>query len=162
MTKLIILRGNSGTGKSSTAKLLRDQAKTKTALIEQDYLRRTVLKEKEVEDGDNITLIKQTVEFAAVRNYNVILEGILAAKRYKPMLEELIDQFDEFYAYYFDISLEETLRRHENKPNADEFREKLRDWYVQGDTLGVVGEKVIDETYSQEKIVAMISSDTGL
>lgn len=51
-SKLIVLRGNSGSGKSTTAKMLRDAAiakgtKTKIAIIEQDYLRRYILKEKE-------------------------------------------------------------------------------------------------------------------
>lgn len=85
--KLVVLRGNSGSGKSTVAKALREQGKTKIAIVEQDYLRRFILKEKETEGTNNIDLIQQTVEFALSRGYNVILEGILYFPRYGEMLK---------------------------------------------------------------------------
>lgn len=43
----------------------------------------------------------------------MIVEGILANVRYRDMLLELIQQFEQYcYAYYFDVSFEETLSRH--------------------------------------------------
>lgn len=88
--RLIILRGNSGSGKTTVAKKLRDASQKKIAIVEQDYLRRIVLKEKEVENGNNIDLIRQTVEFALEKQFNVILEGILDASRYGQMVKELL------------------------------------------------------------------------
>ena len=115
MSKLIILRGNSGCGKSSTARLLRERLGSQIAWVEQDYLRRIVLKEKESEGARNIELIRQTVEFCLSTGQNVVLEGILNASRYKPMLKELLVKWPDHYVYYFEVSLEETVRRHASK-----------------------------------------------
>ena len=54
----------------------------------------------------------------------VILEGILNSHRYGEMLKELIRYFDEnAFAYYFDLSLEETIRRHNTRDKRHEFGE---------------------------------------
>ena len=89
MKSLIIIRGNSGSGKSTIAKSIREKAgkNKKIAIIEQDYFRRFILKEKEQESENNIELIKMNVLFAFRKGYDVILEGILFSKRYKSMLE---------------------------------------------------------------------------
>jgi predicted kinase len=165
---LLVLRGNSGSGKSTTAKLLRETAirkgsKKKIALIEQDYLRRIVLKERESEGTDNIDLIFQTVSFALERGYIVILEGILYSERYKNMLSSLNNLSSKNHYFYFNVTLEETLRRHQSKQNAHEFGEKeMREWYKPHDTLGFKNEKVIEQGMSQRQIIDVILNDTGL
>jgi ABC-type glutathione transport system ATPase component len=165
---LIVIRGNSGSGKSTTAKLLRDVAiergsKRKIALVEQDYLRRIVLKEKETEGTNNIDLIFQTVTFALQHDYDVILEGIFYSERYRPMLQELFDAEPSHYLYYFDVSLEETLKRHTLKPDAHEFGEKqMREWYRDKDLLGFSNEKVLKQSLDQQQIVDKILAETGL
>lgn len=163
MPKLIILRGNSGCGKSSTARLLREKLGSSIAWVEQDYLRRIVLKEKEVENGHNIVLIYQTVDFALTNNYHVVLEGILNAARYKPMIDRLLLKWPEHYLYYFDVSFEETLRRHQSKPNAHEFGEpEMKEWYTDHDVLGVERETIIHQTLTQAEIIHRILEDTAL
>ncbi len=163
--KLIILRGNSGSGKSTVARALRDQRthKSKIALVEQDYLRRIVLKEKETEDGDNISLIKQTVEFALSHGYDVILEGIFYSKRYRSMTNELLNSAPNNFVYYFDISFEETLHRHQSKSVSDEFGEKeMRSWFKDKDLLGVENEYIIGESSSFSDTVSHILGETML
>ncbi len=160
---LIILRGNSGSGKSSVAKILREKIGGKTALVEQDYLRRIILKQKEKTDGDDVELIKLNVKFALRHGYNVILEGILYSGRYKKMLRQLIKLCPNHSIYYFDISLEETLKRHVTKPNSDEFGEKeLREWYKAKDVLGFKGEKIIPEKYTMLTTINEIIRDKGI
>lgn len=162
-SKLIILRGNSGSGKSTVAKKLRETSARKIALVEQDNIRRTILKEKETDDGANIALIAQIVEFALGRGYDVILEGILNFHRYGRMLERLRGRCSEAHVYYFDISLEETLRRHATKPCAHEFGEKeMREWYTHRDLTHFQGEKIISEDFSLEQTVGMIMESAGL
>lgn len=163
-TKLIILRGPSGSGKSTVAKEVRARAQTKTALIEQDYLRRIVLKEKEVADGANIELIFTVAKLALEHGYNVILEGILSKKRYATMIEQLLKIHPKNnHIYYFDISFEETLKRHITKPNSHEFGEKeMRDWYTPKDLLGVRSEQIIPETFGLEQTIEKILKDSGL
>lgn len=162
-SKLVVLRGNSGSGKSTVAKALREKGHTNIAIVEQDYLRRFVLKEKETEGINNIALIQQTVEFALSRDYNVILEGILYFPRYGKLLKKLVNKCPDNYFYYFDISFEETLKRHITKPNAHEFGEKeMREWYKPNQHTGFENEKTIPESYSIEKAVDKILSETGL
>lgn len=50
MRKLIILRGNSGSGKTTVAKELQNRFGKNTMLISQDVIRRDMLK---VKDGEN-------------------------------------------------------------------------------------------------------------
>ena len=56
-TRLVVLRGNSGSGKSTTARTLRERLGRGTAWVEQDHLRRILLRERDVPGGVNIGLI---------------------------------------------------------------------------------------------------------
>jgi adenylate kinase family enzyme len=158
-SKLVVLRGNSGSGKSTIANALREQGKTKIAIVAQDYLRRFILKEKENEGTNNVDLIQQTVEFALERGYNVILEGILYFPRYGEMLQKLVDQCPNNYFYYFDVSFDETLKRHSTKPNAHEFGEKeMKEWYKPNQRTGFDSEKTIPESFTVDEAVEKILS----
>lgn len=163
-SKLIIIRGNSGSGKSSIARELRLKMGYATALIEQDYIRRTLLREKDRPNQPNIKLIDLTVRFALDQGYHVILEGILPKKHYGDMLLKLLaDHMSEAHLYYLDVSLEETLRRHKTKPNAHEFGEaEMRQWYLPSDTLGYEEERIISEVSSFEQTLDRIYKDTSL
>ncbi len=161
MKKLIIIRGNSGSGKSTIARAIQEELRgmQKVALIEQDYLRRVILKEKESEGSDNIDLIENTAKFAIDRGYLVVLEGILVKKRYHTMLQRLREYADVSRTYYFDLSFEETLRRHQGKVNTHDFGEnEMRGWWTQGDVLG--GDDIlIGEEMSKQQITDKIISD---
>ncbi len=159
--QLIILRGNSGSGKSSVARALRERMGYGTAIVEQDYIRRTLLREHDRPNQPNIELIRLNVEFALSHGYDVILEGILPEKHYGEMLRTLVsDHNGKSLVYYFDISLEETFRRHWTKPNSQDFgEEKMRSWYVDKDVLGISGEKIIPENSEFDDTVATILED---
>lgn len=162
MSTLIIIRGNSGSGKSTVAKLVRDGLAGKVAFVEQDYIRRVILREKERGSIDNIVLIKQTVQFALKQNYIVILEGILNMSRYGDMLKEVRCFADKNYSYYIDVSLEETLARHKTKSNAHEFgEEQIREWYKEKDLGGFKEEVTIKETSSIKDSVKIITNNVG-
>lgn len=162
--KLIILRGNSGSGKTTVAKRLREEgANAKIAIVEQDYLRRIILKEKEKTNGDNIALIEQTVLFALKHNYDVILEGILSFPKYEAMVKRLISKSTSSFSFYFDISFAETLRRHRFKPNSHEFgEEEMMEWYRSDQSGRIEREIIIPETCSLKETVDMILSETQL
>lgn len=157
-TRLIVLRGNSGSGKTSTAKALRSRLGRGTALVQQDYLRRVVLKEHDIPDGVNIGLIAQTVRYALDHGYDVILEGILNAARYGDMLRDLRhDHVGQSSFYYFDVSFAETLRRHATRPQANEFGiDEMRGWYREHDLLDFPEEQLIPETSSPDQTVDRI------
>lgn len=160
MSKLIIIRGNSGSGKSTIAKQLQHELGHKTMLVPQDVVRREILRTKDVPKNPSIQLMKDIATYGHTSGYDVVIEGILIRKRYGKMLQEVITLFDEVYVYYLNISLEETLRRHKTKPNAHEFGEdQIREWYVSKDVLGVPGEKIFTDEQSCNEIVKSILSD---
>jgi S-adenosylmethionine-dependent methyltransferase len=161
---LVVLRGNSGSGKTTTARIVREEAirrgiAAKAALVEQDYLRRIVLRQREGSGPENIDLIQSTVEFALQRGYLVVLEGMLVAERYEPMLQLLADAAPSSWFHYLDVPFEETLRRHQTKPDAHAFGEaEMRQWYRERDLLGFVAEDVVPESMSQCELVEHILS----
>jgi hypothetical protein len=126
-------------------------------LVEQDYFRRIVLKEKDAEGSNNLGLLRQTVLFCLGEGYDVVLEGILWSGRYRALLSELIAAADCAYPFYLDVSFEETVRRHQTKPNAHEFGElEMREWFRERDVLGVENEEVLAEELSADDTVERI------
>lgn len=138
---LIVLRGNSGAGKTALADRLQRAMGRGTANVGQDHLRRVVLREHDVPGGDNIGLINQVARHCLSLGYHVILEGILYSQHYGPMLAELVrDHAGASHVFYLDVALDETLRRHAARPLSKEVSDaQLRDWYVGRDTLGLPG-----------------------
>lgn len=106
-------------------------------------------------EGANIDLISINVRFALERGFNVVLEGILRADHYGSMLEKLHRDYAGVSAwYYFDISFDETARRHAGRPQAAQFStEDMRGWYRYRDLLGFVDENIIDERTSLQDTV---------
>lgn len=157
MKQLIILRGNSGSGKTSVAKALQRELGHGTMLVSQDVVRREMLYIKDTTPGPTKTVIERLVRFGLSDNRIVIVEGILSALKYGELLRQLMEETPGSLVYYFDITFEETLRRHTTKPNAHEFGEtEMRRWWKEDDFLGVAGEKAIDDTMSEDATLAMI------
>jgi len=163
MTKLIVLRGNSGSGKSSVAKAIQSQIEPHPVLIEHDVFRRHILKECEGPDIINDQLILHTFQFAFKHDRDVIIEGIMRISRYKWLFDQIIEMHpSENYFYYFDIPFEETLKRHETKLNVDFGEEKMRQWYKENDTANYPGEVIIPTSNSLDDSVKQIILETGL
>ena len=79
------------------------------------------------------------------------------------MLKRLVELCPNNYFYYFDVSLDESLKRHSTKPNAHEFGEKeLNERYRHLDLTNFTGEKIIPENYTIEQSVKMILEDSVL
>ncbi|WP_291569030.1 MULTISPECIES: kinase [unclassified Clostridium] len=159
--KLIILRGNSGSGKTTTGKVLQKKFGHGTMLISQDIVRREMLF---VKDGPNTEASKLLNELALYGKKHcniVILEGILNSEWYRKLFENLLDEFgNQIFAYYFDIPFEETLNRHKQKPNAHEFGEnEMRRWWNEKDLLGIIPEACLHKELSLNEIVDMIYQD---
>ena len=74
-TTLIVLRGNSGSGKSTVARALRETCGRGLAWVAQDLIRRTILWEKDRPGGVNIGLIDQIARYSLDHGYHVVLDG---------------------------------------------------------------------------------------
>ena len=159
-TTLVVIRGNSGSGKSSIARELRVRCGRGWALVEQDYLRRIVLRELEQPGGCAPDLIAQTARFALDHGYSVVLEGILSTRYYLDELWALHrDHRGRTLLYYLDVSWEETSRRHTGRPQSKAFGpELMQEWYEPLDLLGLPGERIIAESSSLIETVALIEA----
>lgn len=157
-SKLIIIRGNSGSGKSTTAKNLQNDLGRGTLLVSQDIVRREMLKVHDRDGNLSIDLIRQIAEYGKGKCEYVIVEGILYKHRYGEMLKHLIQFFNQkAYTYYFDLSFEETVKRHNSSSKKMEFGEDaLRDWWTPNDYLGVDGEKILTNDMSQRDVLQLI------
>jgi hypothetical protein len=132
------------------------------ALVQQDVLRRVVLREPDIPGGANIALISTTTRFALNHGYDVILEGIMSARRYGEMLSSLANDHGGTF-YYFDVSLAETLRRHATRPQAVEFgADTMRGWYGRRDLLPDIEEQIIGEESCLDDTVTRILRDVQL
>jgi predicted kinase len=160
-TRLIILRGNSGSGKSTVARAVRDRYGRGCALVEQDYLRRIVLRERDVDGAIAPALIAQTVRFSLDHGYHVVLEGILGRSRHGAMLTELCRAHrGRSAAFYLDIPWEETLRRHATRPLAGRFGEaEMREWFLPRDLLGLDCERVVGPELSLAETVELVAGE---
>jgi predicted kinase len=143
-TRLIVLRGSSASGKSPVAQDIRNRFGRGIAIVSQDTIRRTMLKELNQPGGLSLGLIDRTARHALAHGCHVVLEGILRAD-------------------YYDVSFEETLRRHATKPQADEDGEaEMRAWYRPDDYVPGLGERCIAEAPPPSEAVERIMHESNL
>lgn len=163
-TRLVVLRGNSGSGKTTTARTLRQRLGRGTAWVEQDHIRRILLRERDVPGGLNIGLIDLNTRYALDHGYNVVLEGILDAARYGDMLRRLTsDHRGTTLHYYFDIPFHETVVRHATREQRHEFGpDVMQDWYRERDVLDGVEQTVIGPDSTLDETVTRILTELGV
>ncbi|MGW4407933.1 AAA family ATPase [Nonomuraea sp. NPDC004702] len=164
-TVLIVIRGNSGSGKSTVARTVRETYDQRgMALIGQDVVRREILRERDKAGGVNIGLLDVMCRHALNAGYHVILEGILARSHYGEMLQALFrDHRGTSHGYYLDVSLEETLARHRTRPQRTQFSfDDMRRWYLEQDVLPGATETIIDESSTLARTVGLILRNAGL
>ncbi|BBF42552.1 putative kinase [Lachnospiraceae bacterium KM106-2] len=164
LSKIIILRGNSGSGKTTTAKALQKRLGHGTMLLSQDVIRREMLYVKDGPDTPAVNLLIDLVQYAKKQCSIVILEGILSATWYAELFERIKTEYqDQIYAYYFDLPFEETLQRHKQKPNAKEFGEaEMRRWWKEKDFIHGITESILTKDQSQEEILEQIVKNSNL
>lgn len=161
-SKLIIIRGNSGSGKTTTAQLLQKQFdRGKAMLISQDVIRIDILNAKDRVGNPTVEVVKMLAEFGNGKYEYIIIEGIFNTEIYKEMFYELADLFDpNVYVYYYEIPFEETVVRHTTRDKANDFGpDRMKDWWLEKDYLHIQNEKILDETLSQEDVLRMILND---
>ncbi|MFG2125998.1 kinase [Streptomyces sp. NPDC048710] len=163
-SRLVVLRGNSASGKSSVAAGLRERFGRGLAVVGQDNLRRVVLRERDRPGAANIGLIGLTARYALDAGFHVVVEGILYADRYGDMLAALrAENRGPTHGYYLDVPFDETLIRHAVKPIAHDVSEtQLREWYRPRDLLPGGIETVIGADSALHETVDRIMLDTGL
>ncbi|MFG3293457.1 M15 family metallopeptidase [Streptomyces sp. NPDC048179] len=166
-TRLVVIRGNSASGKSSVAQRLRDHHGRGVAIVGQDVIRRNVLREHDTTGGANIALLGKIARAALNAGFHVVLEGILYADRYSHMITSLVrDHRGVSACYYLDVPLEATLARHASKADAAYLAQvtdsHLSSWYRELDLLPGGLETVIPAASTLQDTVARIVRETDL
>lgn len=163
MSKIIILRGNSGSGKSTVAKTLQQKFGSGTLLISQDDVRRKMLLAFHGLDWGATALLKNLVTFGS-KNHNItILEGVLFSHDCNELFAQIIESFgSQIFAYYFDIPFEETLKRHKQRQingshNFDE--NKMKEWWHEKDFIKKINETILDKDMTLDVIISNILKD---
>ena len=159
MGKLIILRGNSGSGKTTVAKELQKKFGYNTMPISQDEIRRNILWVKDGIDTKALPLMIELLKYGYEHSDIVILEGIMYEEWYNLLFKVANELYgSNVYAYYFDLSFEETVRRHNTRNR--EFGEKdMRRWWREKDFSSVLREQSITCEMDTDSIVEKIYSD---
>ncbi len=159
MAELIIIRGNSGSGKSTLAKEIHRLFRGRALLIPQDTVRREMLGARDDANTPAIPLIAHLLEYGCNHCAITILEGILNAERYRPAFERARSLFGDahIHAFRFDLPFEETLKRHQTKPNRSEFGEaQMREWWLENDALSGIPETVFTKETSLRQAIRII------
>lgn len=161
MAKLIIIRGNSGSGKTTAARELQQKFGANTMLLSQDVIRREILKVKDAAGGPACQLLMHMLQYGRENCEIVILEGILYFSYYRELFAQAVREYgSNIYAYYYDLPFEETLLRHQTKPNRHEFGESdMRRWWLEKDYLEGIPEKILTKDMRLETVVEMIYQD---
>ena len=76
----------------------------------------------------------------------------------QPLFESAIHEYGKnIFAFYYDLPFEETLRRHETKPNKADFDEQdMRRWWKENDFIHIIPEKILTKNLSVSDTVDMI------
>ena len=157
--KLIVLRGNSGSGKTSLARRLQHRLGRNTMVIAQDTVRREMLWVRDVPGTPAVALLQELLRYGHDHSNITILEGILYADIYQPLFEEAVNLFgqEQIFAYYYDIPFEETLARHQTKPNRADFGEEaMRKWWREKDLSPILSERLLTAEITLEAAEEMI------
>ncbi|QES57210.1 kinase [Streptomyces venezuelae] len=158
LPRLIVLRGNSGSGKTAVATELRHRLGRRLAVVGQDNVRRVILKERDTPGAANIGLIDTITRYSLIHGFHTLVEGILSATRYGEMLQQLHRDHGGHF-FYLDVPFEETLARHATRPQAADFgADEMADWYRAQDLLPGVPEHVIGLKSSLSETADLIMS----
>ncbi|MDT0453140.1 AAA family ATPase [Streptomyces hesseae] len=162
-TRLMVLRGNSGSGKTTT-RAVRARYGSGLAIVSQDTVRREILCEAHGPVGATPGLIDVITRRCLDEGFHVVLEGIFSTARWGDLLRQLAtDHRGASRFFYFDLSFPEMLRRHAARPEASEFGESsMREWYRPVDLLGGMCETLIRQNSTLEETVRMVMSEAGL
>lgn len=156
---IVILRGNSGSGKTTTASLLAKRYEGQSLLISQDVVRREMLQVKDTAHNLSEQLMIDMINFGLLHTDIIILEGILVKRKYTKLFQYLETLKTDIHSYYFNVSFDECYKRQQTKKEQGFDQETLRNWWVPNDCLGFKNEKAFLDQDHIEGILETILND---
>ncbi|MEB6210367.1 AAA family ATPase [Enterococcus casseliflavus] len=161
---LILHRGNSGSGKTTIARAVQHVFGEEAVLISQDVFRREIFCVKDTPNNLASGLMKEAVLYAKGKVPMILVEGIYSREKYQDFLDFLMKLFPQKkLVYYFDLSFEETVKRHQTRMQRDHFSEEnMREWWLERDLLfpqESLKERLIKEGQTIAETVNQIMAD---
>jgi hypothetical protein len=118
-----------------------------------------MLRELDVADGVNLSLIESIATWGLDRGMVVIVEGLLNADRYQRMLQRLAEQAAAAHFFAWDLDFDETVRRHDQRPQRNDFSsQEMAEWYHGWQPLDFTEEGRFDASVSAEEAVRLIAT----
>lgn len=162
MTKLIIIRGPSGVGKSTVAKKLMSSTTRPTTLIDLDYYRFIHVNGVGSHDLEHGMCVNNIL-IALDKGFDVIFEGNYNVKESPEFFSEVFRFHpNENYLFYLDASLDETLKRHVARVDQRIKSEKMKELYKFASPTRHKGEVIIPETSTLEETVKKILANSSI
>ena len=163
MTKLIIIRGPSGVGKSSVAKALLKRTTRPTVLVDLDHYRFSFVNPPNYDHDLESAMSGSDVLIGLKLGFDVIFDGNFTATVHDPFLAKLLSAHpEENYLFYLDASLNETLKRQETKSHPRISTDKMQEVYPYASPTGHEKEVIIPQSSSLEQTVEQIAQITGI
>lgn len=163
MTKLIILRGPSGVGKSTVAQALLGRTTRPTVLVDLDYYRFSFVNPPHEDHNLEYEMSASDILIGLQLGFDVIFDGNFTAAAHDPFLAKLLRAHpEETYLFYLDASLDETLKRHETKSHPRISKEKMKEVYHYTSPTGHEKEIIIPQGSSLEQTIEHITKIVGI
>ena len=151
MAKLIVIHGPTGVGKSTMAAKLYDSLEQPLDLVSQDAIYHDLLGGAgDPAKFEAVKLIELLVDQLIQDGYQVILEGLLRADRYRPVFKHMMGDFDIQFIY-LSAYPDTTSKRHAKREISELFSEdKVREWHNLSEPYGI-GNEIIIQTDEQSE-----------
>lgn len=163
MTKLIIIRGPSGVGKSTVAKALMERTTRPTVLVDLDYYRFGYVNPPDDKHQLEYVLSGNDVISSLKLDFDVIFDGNFTTASRLHFLKRLFKVHpEENFLFYLDASLEETLKRYQTKTNSRIDTDKMKEVYKFASPVGHEKEVIIPEHSSLQETVDLIRRTAGI
>ncbi|QOD86737.1 kinase [Weissella viridescens] len=135
MSQIIVLRGNSASGKTSLARVLKAAHPQTTFLIAQDTIKRELLLEHEGPHSLTPKLIVTLLDWALDHQLDIILEGILRTEHYRAVYTFLDSVTVPVHYFYLNLDFDIGLQRNNLKPTPFSEIQLKKWWCHNGDPL---------------------------
>jgi len=164
MSKLIVIRGPSGAGKSTVAAELHKRCPNPALLINEDKIRFMFNNWQEPAHTASKQLATAMILQGLKSGFDVIYEGISNVKTYDKYFRQILDSHEnDNYFFYLDVSFDESLKRHETRPEKSKFgAEEMSKWRDYASLAGYADETIIPESSSLEDTINLIQKITKL
>lgn len=165
MTKIIVIHGPAGVGKSTIAARLRDEFDEPVALISQDAIYNDMLGSDGIPAKvEAVKLVELILRQLSSDGFNIILEGVFRAEYFRPVFTRLNREFEITYIF-LEANVEATVLRHAARPkhNHDFGEDKIREWHRSSEPFGFENETIImtDEHTSEDTFSLVQSALNG-